>query len=214
MIVGCGLGNADSARGGTQRQRLVALGFEYVASGANECGPQRSVMVLAGLLMGRFVPGMNLCVFRLCRHSCNIAGADRKGQPILTLLIFMLEFVNGVNIGSKGRCSMQIHAVGCSSSHGHSRHGHSRVALRFVGALAVASLMGSIGMAADSPATAALTVHFVGLKSSQGAVMVAMYNSQEAYEGSGTASEAATRAVRLEIKDGTAVATLAGLSPG
>ena len=109
---------------------------------------------------------------------------------------------------------MQIHAVGCSSSHGHSRHGHSRVALRFVGALAVASLMGSIGMAADSPETAALTVNFVGLKSSQGAGMVAMYNSQEAYEGSGTASEAATRAVRLEIKDGTAVATLAGLSPG
>jgi uncharacterized protein (DUF2141 family) len=104
---------------------------------------------------------------------------------------------------------MQIHAVGFTSS-----HGHSRVAVRFVGALALASLMGSIGMAADAPATAALTVHFVGLKSSQGAVMVAVYNSQEAYEGSGTASEAATRAVRLEIKDGTAVATLAGLSPG
>src|SRR3984957_8553206 len=101
MVVGCGLGNADSSRGGTQRQRFVALGFEYVASGANECGPQRSVMVLAGLLMSRFVPGMNLCVFRLCRHACNIAAADRKGQPILTLLIFMLECVNGVNIGSK-----------------------------------------------------------------------------------------------------------------
>jgi uncharacterized protein (DUF2141 family) len=104
---------------------------------------------------------------------------------------------------------MQIRAVGCSSS-----HGHSRPALRFVGALAIASLMGSIGMAADTPATAALTVNFVGLKSSQGAVMVAMYNSEQAYESSGTASEAATRAVRLEIKDGAAVITLAGLLPG
>jgi uncharacterized protein (DUF2141 family) len=104
---------------------------------------------------------------------------------------------------------MHIRSVGFASS-----HGHSRMALRFVGALALASLMGSIGMAADAPATAALTVHFVGLKSSQGAVMVAMYNSQEAYESSGAASEAATRAVRLEIKDGTAVTTLAGLSPG
>jgi uncharacterized protein (DUF2141 family) len=44
--------------------------------------------------------------------------------------------------------------------------------------------------------------------------MVAMYSSEEAYEGSGAASEAATRAVRLEIKDGTAVTTLTGLSPG
>jgi uncharacterized protein (DUF2141 family) len=104
---------------------------------------------------------------------------------------------------------MQIRAVGCSSS-----HRHSRVALRFVGVLAIASLMGSIGMAADSPAAAALTVHFVGLKSSQGAVMFAMYNSEEAYEGSGTASEAATRAARLQIKDGAAVTTLAGLLPG
>src|ERR1700692_2797732 len=98
----------------------------------------------------------------------------------------MLQCVNGVNIHSKNRCHMQIHAVGFTSS-----HRHSRVAVRFVGALALASLMGSIGMAADAPATAALTVHFVGLKSSQGAVMVAMYNSEAAYESSGTASEAA-----------------------
>src|ERR1700675_401435 len=101
---------------------------------------------------------------------------------------------------------MQIHAVGFTSS-----PGHSRVAVRFVGALALASLMGSIGMAADVPATAALTVHFVGLKSSQGAVMVAMYSSQEAYEGSGTASEAATRAVGLETKEGAAAPPSAGL---
>jgi uncharacterized protein (DUF2141 family) len=104
---------------------------------------------------------------------------------------------------------MQIRVVDRFSS-----HRRSRVALRLVGALTLASLMGSIGMAADTPVTAALTVHFVGLKSSQGAVMVAMYNSQEAYEGSGTASEAAMRAVRLQIKDGTAITTLAGLSPG
>jgi uncharacterized protein (DUF2141 family) len=88
------------------------------------------------------------------------------------------------------------------------------LALRFIGALAIASLMVSIGVAADSPATASLTVHFVGLKSSQGAIMVAMYNSEEAYESSGTASQAATRAVRLEIKNGAAVTTLADLLPG
>lgn len=103
---------------------------------------------------------------------------------------------------------MQTRALGCSS------HQHSRLALRFVGALAIASLMVSIGVAADSPATASLTVHFVGLKSSQGAIMVAMYNSEEAYESSGTASQAAMRAVRLEIKDGAAVTTLADLLPG
>jgi len=103
---------------------------------------------------------------------------------------------------------MQIRALGCSA------HRHSRAALRFVGALAIASLMGSIGVAADTPETAALTMHFVGLKSSQGAIMAALYNSEEAYESSGTASQAATRAVRLEIKDGAAVTTLAGLLPG
>jgi uncharacterized protein (DUF2141 family) len=67
-----------------------------------------------------------------------------------------------------------------------SSHRHPHVALGFVGALATACLMGSI----------------------------VMYNSEEAYESSGTASQAATRAVRLEIKDGAAVTTLAGLSPG
>jgi len=44
--------------------------------------------------------------------------------------------------------------------------------------------------------------------------MVAVYSSEEAYENSGTASETAARTVRLEIKDGSAVTTLPGLSPG
>jgi len=57
-------------------------------------------------------------------------------------------------------------------------------------------------------------VHFIGLKTSQGAVMLAVYNSEAAYENSGTASETATRTVKLEIKDGAAVTTLADLPPG
>jgi uncharacterized protein (DUF2141 family) len=84
----------------------------------------------------------------------------------------------------------------------------------FAGALALATWMGSTGMAADGPGTATLAVHFIGLKSSQGAVMVAVYNSEAAYENSGSASDAATRAVKLEIKDGTAIATLEGIPPG
>jgi uncharacterized protein (DUF2141 family) len=91
---------------------------------------------------------------------------------------------------------------------------HLRAARRLAGAVAAAICAVSIGMAADTPATATLTVHFIGLKSSQGAVMAAMYSSEQAYEGSGTASEAATRAVRVEIKDGAAVTTLPGLTPG
>jgi uncharacterized protein (DUF2141 family) len=89
-----------------------------------------------------------------------------------------------------------------------------RLTARLAGAIVMASSMSSIGVGADSPATAALTVHFVALKSSEGAIMVAMYNSEAAYENSGTATEAATRAVRLEIKDGGAVTTLPGLLPG
>ena len=90
----------------------------------------------------------------------------------------------------------------------------SPLAACFAGVFAVASWMGSSGMAADAPATAGLTVHFIGLKSAQGAVMVAVYDSEAAYENSGTASAAATRTVKLEIKDGTAVTTLEGLPPG
>src|SRR5580698_9461656 len=82
------------------------------------------------------------------------------------------------------------------------------------GALAIASLISSPGLAADGPAAAALTVRFIGLKTSQGAVMVALYNSEAAYENSGTASEAATRIVKLEIKDGAAVTKIADLAPG
>ena len=44
--------------------------------------------------------------------------------------------------------------------------------------------------------------------------MVAVFNSEAAYENSGTASEAATRSLKLEIKDGTAIATLGGIPPG
>jgi uncharacterized protein (DUF2141 family) len=82
------------------------------------------------------------------------------------------------------------------------------------GVIIIAASLGAIGLAADSPASAVLTVHFVGLKSSEGAIMVAVYNSEAAYENSGTATESATRAVRLEIKGGGAVTTLEGLSPG
>jgi uncharacterized protein (DUF2141 family) len=89
-----------------------------------------------------------------------------------------------------------------------------RVKMCFAGALALAYWMGSTGLAADSPGTATLDVHFVGLKSSQGAVMVAVYNSETTYENSGTASEAATRTLKLEIKDGTASTILADLPPG
>jgi uncharacterized protein (DUF2141 family) len=80
-------------------------------------------------------------------------------------------------------------------------------------ALAIAPWISSPGQAADG-AAAALTVHFIGLKTSQGAVMMAVYNSEAAYENSGTASEAATRSVKLEIKDGAAATTLADLPPG
>jgi len=90
----------------------------------------------------------------------------------------------------------------------------SRLKMYFAGALALASWMGSTGMAADSPGAATLSVHFIGLKSSQGAVMVAVFNSEAAYENSGTASEAATRSLKLEIKDGAAIATLEGIPPG
>src|SRR5271167_252814 len=120
----------------------------------------------------------------------------------------MLECVNGVHIGSKDRCYMNNPAARSVSQR------RPRFRVCFAGALAMASWMGSMAMAADSAATATLTVHFVGLKSSQGAVMVAVYSSEEAYENSGVASEAATRAVRLEIKDGSAVTTLPALSPG
>ena len=92
------------------------------------------------------------------------------------------------------------------------RLGRLRICL--AGALALASWIGSPGLAADGPAAAALTVHFIGLKTSQGAVMLAVYNSEAAYENSGTASETATRTVKLEIKDGAAVTTLADLPAG
>jgi uncharacterized protein (DUF2141 family) len=92
-------------------------------------------------------------------------------------------------------------------------HHRSRLKGYFAGALAL-SWMGSTGMAADSPGIATLAVHFVGLKSSQGAVMVAVFNSEAAYENSGTASDAATRSLKLEIKDGTAIATLEKIPPG
>lgn len=95
-----------------------------------------------------------------------------------------------------------------------SSHRPGRLRICLAGALAIASWIGSPGLAADRPAAAALTVHFIGLKNSQGAVMVAVYNSETAYENSGTASESATRTVKLEIKDGAAVATLADLAPG
>lgn len=91
---------------------------------------------------------------------------------------------------------------------------HSRLTACISGALLTASFMCASGLAADGPATAVLTVHFIGLKSSEGAIMVAMYNSESAYQNSGTATEAATRAVRLEITNGSAVTTLPGLSPG
>jgi uncharacterized protein (DUF2141 family) len=96
-----------------------------------------------------------------------------------------------------------------SSSH---QRGRSRIC--FAAALAIASWIGSPGLAADGPATAALTVHFIGLKTSQGAVMLAVYNSEAAYENSATGSEAATRTAKLEIQDGAAVTTLADLPPG
>jgi uncharacterized protein (DUF2141 family) len=104
---------------------------------------------------------------------------------------------------------MKIHAVDCSRS-----NRRSRIEMCFAGALALAYWIGPTGLAADGPGTATLAVHFIGLKSSQGAVMVAVYNSEAAYENSGTASEAATRTVKLEIKDGTAVTTLEGVAPG
>jgi uncharacterized protein (DUF2141 family) len=91
---------------------------------------------------------------------------------------------------------------------------HLHRSLRCAGALALASWIGSTSMAADAPAMAGLTMHFIGLKFSQGAVMVAVYNSEAAYENSGTASDTATRTLKLEIKDGTAVTTLEGLPPG
>jgi uncharacterized protein (DUF2141 family) len=94
-----------------------------------------------------------------------------------------------------------------------SPHRPSRMGICLAGALAIASWIGSPGLAADGPA-AALTVHFIGLKTSQGAVMVALYNSEAAYENSGTASDAATRTVKLAIQDGVAVTTLADLPPG
>ena len=93
-------------------------------------------------------------------------------------------------------------------------HRRSCLKMCFAGALALANWMGSTGMAADIPGAATLSVHFIGLKSSQGAVMVAVFNSEAAYENSGTASEAATRSLRLEIKDGAASATLEGIPPG
>ena len=104
---------------------------------------------------------------------------------------------------------MKIRAVDRLSSHLRPRLGMSCAA-----ALALASWIGSAGMAADGPLTATLAVHFIGLKSSQGAVMVAIYNSEAAYENSGTASAAATRTAKLEIKDGAAVTTLEGIPPG
>jgi uncharacterized protein (DUF2141 family) len=90
----------------------------------------------------------------------------------------------------------------------------SRLMISCAGVLALSYWIGSTGLAADGPASAALTVHFIGLKSSQGAVMVAVYNSEAAYENSGTASEAASRTAKVEIKDGTAVTTLEGIAPG
>jgi uncharacterized protein (DUF2141 family) len=61
---------------------------------------------------------------------------------------------------------------------------------------------------------ATLSVHFVGLKSAQGAVMVALFNSEAAYENSTAATTTALRALKLEISNGTALATLQGLAPG
>jgi uncharacterized protein (DUF2141 family) len=93
-------------------------------------------------------------------------------------------------------------------------HRRSRTGISCAGALLIASWIGSIGMAADAQASATLTVHFIGLKSSQGAVMVAVYNSEVAYENSAAASDTAMRTAKLEIRDGTAVTTLEGLAPG
>lgn len=61
---------------------------------------------------------------------------------------------------------------------------------------------------------ATLTVNFIGLKSSRGAVMVALYNNEAAYERSATAVDTAWHAAKLEIKNGTAVLKLAALPPG
>jgi len=120
----------------------------------------------------------------------------------------MIECVNGVNIGPRtGRCFMKNRTGDRLSS-----HGRSRLAM-CIGALALAAWI-PVSMAADAPAATALTLHFVGLKSSQGAVMVAVYNSEAAYENSGTASDTAIRTLKLEIKGDTAVTTLADLPPG
>jgi uncharacterized protein (DUF2141 family) len=80
--------------------------------------------------------------------------------------------------------------------------------------VAIASWVGSIGVAADAPETVTLGVHFIGLKSSQGAVMVALYGSEAAYENSGTASEAATRTAKIEIKGENASTIFEGIPPG
>jgi len=93
-----------------------------------------------------------------------------------------------------------------------SSHQRSRMGLWF--ALALASWTGLPSIAAESPATASLALHVIGFKSSQGAVMVALYNDQAAYEASATAADTAMRTARLEIKDGTALTTLEGLPPG
>jgi uncharacterized protein (DUF2141 family) len=69
-------------------------------------------------------------------------------------------------------------------------------------------------MAAESAASASLTLRFIGLKSSQGAVMVALYSDQAAYESSAAGSDTAMRTAKLEIKDGTALTTLEGLPSG
>jgi uncharacterized protein (DUF2141 family) len=134
----------------------------------------------------------------------DLAPADSKTRPILTALIFVLECVNGVNIRSVG-ASMNNLATNRSRTYRLWRAGIC---------FGIASWMSSIGVAADASGAATLVVHFIGLKSSQGSVMVALYNSEDAYENSGTASEAATRTIKLEIKDETASATLAGIPPG
>jgi uncharacterized protein (DUF2141 family) len=86
--------------------------------------------------------------------------------------------------------------------------------LCFAFALAIACSTGFNSMAAESAASASLTLRFIGLKSSQGAVMVALYSDQAAYESSAAGSDTATRTAKLEIKDGTALTTLGGLPPG
>ena len=77
-----------------------------------------------------------------------------------------------------------------------------------LGAVAVCAWAVAAGEAA------ALNLHFVGLKSSQGAVMVALYDNEAAYENSSAASDTAVRSMRLDIKDGAAGTTFTGLPPG